>query len=435
MIPVDGGGFDLSTPPGDPAALRAAARRLAAVGREAAGLRTRLQQATQHALGHWRGLASASFSFLTGQVGFRLGGVEPPLADAGAALLRWAAALEAAQAAMRDLQRRWRQAVQEADLEQRRLAAGLAAGPLSPAEILGAAQSRLGVERDQVRRSLEAAARAAAAAIAASAGEGMSNGLAASATDLARRAWQDGWGIWGSTPAKLLQKLNGLRGAAVSYGRLRLYAQWSTGLWARVHAAEATLHGELAGIVDTESLPALNAWMRFRQTTSAADRLLADAQPVAAFGDASSPVAGVIGKVGLPLAMAGDVATIVKPGKEQGAHATTTRVMAGANFAASGTLLAAGAGVVTLTPVGAVVVGGVLVGTAAYAVGDLVYENREAIGHGLQVAAGWTEDRLEDAGGWVYDEVAGAVHELGDGAKAVGGAVDDVRHTVLGWVS
>jgi hypothetical protein len=107
--------------------------------------------------------------------------------------------------------------------------------------------------------------------------------------------------------------------------------------------------------------------------------------------------------------------------------------MAGANLAASGTLLAAGAGVLTLTPPGAVIAGGVLVGTAAYAVGDLVYEHREEIGHAVETAGGWVVDQAESAGGWVMDEVSSAADAAGDVASTVADGLGDAKDTVVGW--
>jgi uncharacterized protein YukE len=433
MIPVDGGGFDLSTPLGDPAALRRAAARLAAAAAESAGLGAKVGSLLGRAVAHWRGVAARAFGSAAEPVAARLRSAEAALDGAARALQRYATALETAQTAMRDLQRRWAAVVHEADVAQRRVAAGLPAGPLEAWEILARGRSRLGAEADDVRQALEQAARTAAAELAQWASAGLPGGLSASPGELARQAWREGWDVWSSLPAKLLQKANGLRGAIGAFGRLNLYADWASGLGSRVGAAEAALEADIAALGETESLSALNAWMRFRQTASAADQLLAEAQPVVAFGDASSPVLSTVGKVALPLAIAGDVATIIKPGEEKGAHATATRVMAGANLAASGTLLAAGAGVLTLTPPGAVIAGGVLVGTAAYAVGDLVYEHREEIGHAVETAGGWVVDQAESAGGWVMDEVSSAADAAGDVASTVADGLGDAKDTVVGW--
>jgi hypothetical protein len=205
------------------------------------------------------------------------------------------------------------------------------------------------------------------------------------------------------------------------------------------------MNGELAALGETDSLAALNAWMRFRQTASAAGQLMDEAQPVAAFGLPGSGALSVVGKVGLPLAIAGDVATIIKPGDEQGVHAATTRAAAGANLVASGTLLAAGAGLVTLTPVGAAVVGGVLVGTAVYAVGDLVYEHRKEIGHAVEVAGGWVVDEVEagvgtlvDVGETVEDGLSTAAHAVSDtvsdAADTVEDGISNAAKTLTGWL-
>ncbi|MDX6225127.1 MAG: hypothetical protein QOE64_1503 [Frankiales bacterium] len=433
MIPTDGGGFDLSTPLGDPAGLRSAAARMAAAGAESGRLAHRSGALLGKATARWRGAAAEAFASVAGLVGVRLGSVEQAGEGAARALHRYASALEAAQLRMRDLQRQWRQVIQEADVERRRLAAGLPPGPFEPWELLSRGQARLGNAADDVRRELEAAARAAAAEISRWASAGLVGAAGASPAALARQAWREGWGAWSSLPAKLLQKLNGLRGGIAAYGRLSLYAEWASGLASRVSAAESALAAEVGALGETESLSALNAWMRFQETTSAADKLLAEAQPVAAFGDAASPAMSAVSRVALPLAIAGDVVTIIKPGDEQGAHATTTRVMAGANLAASGTLLAAGAGVLTLTPPGAIIVGGVLVGTAVYAVGDLVYEHREEIGHALETAGGWVVDEVETAGREIEDVASTVADGVGDAADAVGDGLSSAKDTVVGW--
>lgn len=442
MIPVDGGGLDLTTPLGEPAAIRQAAARLASGASQSTELAGRSAQAIEHSLAHWTGQAARAFAGLAHQVSGRVREVHDAAEGIATALRRYATALEVAQEGMRVLQRRWAAAVHDAELESRRLAGGAPPGPLTPGEMLTQAQGRIERDAAELRRELAHAARAAIAEIEAWAAAGIPGGGGMSAGELAKRTWDQGWSMWSSLPAKLLQKANGLRGALNAFGRLNLYAEWAGGLAQRVGTAERGLASELEAIGDTDSVAALNAWMRFRETASAADQMLSDAQPVAAFGNAGSPALSVIGKVGLPLAMAGDVATIIKPGDEEGAHATATRVMAGANLAASGTLLAAGAGVLTLTPPGAIIVGGVLVGTAAYAVGDLVYEHRKEIGHALESAGGWVVDEVDSAAdelGDVADTVADGLSDaagaVGDAADAVGDGLSDAKDTVVHWFS
>lgn len=90
----------------------------------------------------------------------------------------------------------------------------------------------------------------------------------------------------------------------------------------------------------------------------------------------------------------------------------TDRVMAGLNFTASGLALGgslgidAAAGVVAIIPGGQVVVGGVLIGTAAYFAGEFVYQHWGTIAglgadawHGIDSAGSWAGHQLSNIGG------------------------------------
>ncbi|HVT70554.1 MAG TPA: hypothetical protein VHF26_22600, partial [Trebonia sp.] len=113
-----------------------------------------------------------------------------------------------------------------------------------------------------------------------------------------------------------------------------------------------------------------------------------------------SPVGRAGGRALQVLGAAADVYTIVDPSQNALGGATTERVMAGANLAAMGTgdgtvagLIAANASLDWVPAAGEVV----MIGTAAYFVGDLIYQNRQAIGHALSWTGHQTAHYFDDA--------------------------------------
>jgi hypothetical protein len=106
----------------------------------------------------------------------------------------------------------------------------------------------------------------------------------------------------------------------------------------------------------------------------------------------------VLGRAGLGLGMASDVVTMWKPSPSFGPDGllggNTDRVMAGLNFAASGLALGssfgigAAAGLMAIPGVD-VIVGGVVIGTAAYFAGEFVYQHWGDITHGIDSAGSW----------------------------------------------
>ena len=106
----------------------------------------------------------------------------------------------------------------------------------------------------------------------------------------------------------------------------------------------------------------------------------------------------VLGRAGLGLGMASDVVTMWKPSPSFGPDGllggNTDRVVAGLNFAASGLALGssfgigAAAGLMAIPGVD-VVVGGVVIGTAAYFAGEFVYQHWGDITNGIDTAGSW----------------------------------------------
>ncbi len=115
----------------------------------------------------------------------------------------------------------------------------------------------------------------------------------------------------------------------------------------------------------------------------------------------------VLGKAGLGLGMASDVITFAAPTPSFGPGGilggNTDRGMAAANFAASGLALGSSLDIGLATTAMAipgvdVVVGGVLIGTAAYFAGEFVYQHWGNITHAVDGA-------LNAAGSWAGHEV------------------------------
>jgi hypothetical protein len=141
--------------------------------------------------------------------------------------------------------------------------------------------------------------------------------------------------------------------------------------------------------------------------------------------EAIAPEAGswgfmdVLGRAGLGLGMASDLVTELAPTPSFGPGGVlggnTDRVMAGLNFAASGLALGSSLGIdaaigtMAVIPGGQVVVGAVLIGTAAYFAGEFVYQHWGTIAH-------WGSDAwhgIESAGSWAGHELGGLGHDIG----------------------
>jgi hypothetical protein len=124
-------------------------------------------------------------------------------------------------------------------------------------------------------------------------------------------------------------------------------------------------------------------------------------------------VMGVLGKAGLGLGMASDAVTMIAPPASWGPDGllggNTDRGLAAANLAASGLALGSTMDIGLATAAMAipgvdVVVGGVLIGTAAYFAGEFVYQHWDTISHGV-------EHGIEAAGSWAGHEIS----SFGDG--------------------
>jgi hypothetical protein len=122
----------------------------------------------------------------------------------------------------------------------------------------------------------------------------------------------------------------------------------------------------------------------------------------------------LVGKVGLGAGMASDLITFADPSPSFGPGGVlggnTDRAMAAANFAASGLALGSSLDVGLATTAMAipgvdVVVGGVLIGTAAYFAGEYVYQHWGDISHAVT-------HTVDAVGSWAHHEVDNLGHDI-----------------------
>ena len=142
--------------------------------------------------------------------------------------------------------------------------------------------------------------------------------------------------------------------------------------------------------------------------------------------------ATAIGKAFLPLTVLTGGIDAVTGGGYEGGRGWATRGFGAAGALGAGALLASGAGLIALGPVGLGIAGAAVLAYGAWSLGNLVYDNREAIGDFFQSVGGhiadgasaawnattgavsdateWAGDRLEDAGDAVAEVGKGALH-------------------------
>ena len=142
--------------------------------------------------------------------------------------------------------------------------------------------------------------------------------------------------------------------------------------------------------------------------------------------------ATAVGKVFLPLTVLTGGIDAVTGGGYEGGRGWATRGFGAAGALGAGALLASGAGLIALGPVGLGIAGAAVLAYGAWSLGNLVYDNREAIGDFFQSVGGhiadgasaawnattgavsdatdWASDRLDDAGDAVADVGKGALH-------------------------
>jgi hypothetical protein len=254
-------------------------------------------------------------------------------------------------------------------------------------------------------------------------------------------------GLWRKSPGQLSKAVNLLD---ANRGALQDAGGWPRDLPTNASAADirAYLLDNAKLAVPDDQIAALSQYIRARAldfpenfglpaspTAADLDRLLSrivpsgiKSEPIGAIGDyfkgldgatptlarastfvsrvMESPVGKVLKVGGTGLAVAGDVFTLASPSPDALGGPTTERVAAGLNLAAigvgmAGPLLAANAATDWIPGVGEVTMGL----TAAYFVGDLVWQNRQ----------------------WIEDTGSHLLHAAGD-------AVSSAWHSVTSWL-
>jgi uncharacterized protein YukE len=146
----------------------------------------------------------------------------------------------------------------------------------------------------------------------------------------------------------------------------------------------------------------------------------------------------IAGKAFLPLTLATGLVDVATGGGYEGARGWATRGFGLAGVGGAGALLAAGA--LGLGPVGLAVAGGAVLAYGAWSLGNLVWDNREAIGDFLgsagktvwnagATAVDWTKDAVSDAADWAGEQVNKAKDAVADFGK---GALDVVSFGLFG---
>ena len=154
---------------------------------------------------------------------------------------------------------------------------------------------------------------------------------------------------------------------------------------------------------------------------------------------------GVLGKAGLGLGMASDVVTMIAPSPSWGPGGVFggnfDRGMAAANLGASGLALGSTLDIgfaVTVVGAAPVVVGVVVVGTAAYFAGEFVYQHWDTISHGIESAYNWTNNELNNANNWVNNEIDTGADWVGDkigsGGRWLGHEASSLVSDATSWI-
>lgn len=149
-----------------------------------------------------------------------------------------------------------------------------------------------------------------------------------------------------------------------------------------------------------------------------------------------SRAARLAGRAFLPLTVLTGAADAITGGGYDGARGWATRGFGLAGATGAGALLAAGA--LGLGPVGIAIAGGAVLAYGAWSLGNLAWDNREAIGEFVTSAAtgvrdaavgAWnaTGEALDDAKDWAGDKLSDAGDALSDAGK---GLLDVVS---FGW--
>jgi uncharacterized protein YukE len=145
-----------------------------------------------------------------------------------------------------------------------------------------------------------------------------------------------------------------------------------------------------------------------------------------------SRAAGLVGKAFLPVTIATGAVDVVTGGGYEGARGWATRGFALGGVAGAGTLLLAGS---ALGPVGVAVAGGAVLAYGAWSLGNMIWDNREAIGDFVSSAAGHVADAASTAWNATTGAVSDAVDWAGDTVRDAGENLRDLGKGALDVLS
>lgn len=135
----------------------------------------------------------------------------------------------------------------------------------------------------------------------------------------------------------------------------------------------------------------------------------------------------IAGKAFLPLTVLTGGMDAITGGGDTGLHGVATRVMGGAGALGAGAILLG-----VSNPVGLTVAGGAVIAYGLYSAGNLIYKNRQAIGHAIETGAKWVGNTVStlgsDAVTAVKDVGSTVIQGAGDVGHAVSSGVKSVGH-------
>lgn len=178
----------------------------------------------------------------------------------------------------------------------------------------------------------------------------------------------------------------------------------------------------------------------FLKTMGAADSAIAEFMKGKANGGfarflVGSRAAKFLGKAFLPLTVVTGAVDAITGGGYDGARGWATRGFGLAGAAGAGALLASGAGLIALGPVGLGIAGGAVLAYGAWSAGNYLWDHREQIAQFAKDAAGWVGDRATDAWNATSSAASDAVDWAGDKLSDAADTAEDLGKSALDTVS
>lgn len=432
--------FPFGRPPGDPEAVRSGARKIGAASADAATASSGFSTGTSVALAEWNAPVAAQFAEVAGAGRLRLSAVNTQLDGSAGILLSYADTLRAAQEAYDRLQADW-------EAHQRTLDAVLRVDEPTPSDdqrsvAASGAQARIEEDMREALRELTQVEARVTNAFDASTDTLVPGGGAMTPEQLYRQVTA-AWAGIAPTYDVFQQAAKPVRGAVklVIGGVNTVKAANAVRAWGAAQAASllaaqvknlalAKADATARVIGDVNDMRVLRAW--FTASEEIADAGYDAARAADAAHDAratflntasaSTRFARGLAVVGIG---AGAYDLVANPGDETGVRRGVSMTLDVAGVATGGYMLAAGAGLVAVTPVGAALVLGVGIAAGAWALGTYAYDHWDDITHGVDVATDWVADTATRGWNEATSAIGSAVDDVGEGLSDFGGAVAD----------